>query len=907
MNTKTKGNIFEGYIESLYQSLGFKSKRNEIIGGQEVDIIAEKYIDGVGSVKILIECKYLTKGKVSNQIVIDFLSFLKSLPSELGITKGVIITNTGFSTQSKLINNKLISLVEVDELEKEILDLSNPLVLLKREYENENIYSCYIPLKGKKFKGNLESYDLDNQKLQLDNLEGKPSKPIQKYEYESVENVEEEIIREIRNYDWRDWGFISILGDYGSGKTTLMQRLFYKLNLMFLSKEIQKQPVYIELKNYYKFKDLDLFLSSSFAKLFNKEISIDLIRKEIAKGKFIFLLDGFDEMSPQISKKVRLDNFNALFPLLSSSISLITCRPSYFLSNREYNSYLEKIKAEYHSRIELKGNSKPSSLNIIKKVDDTYSQLFNKYFEKPIDGTQLKESLSIFISELSESQIDYFLMKFDTQFNAKCKTGWVSIKSFLLKIYDLSELMTKPLLLTLIKDTILLEGEKYNENTSLQFGPAGLYEVYTNLNLDFDWQKGETRYFLTKSQRREFAEAISIVMFDNNILEVQYEDLLKVVEDSQDILEDLRATLPGIELENIISDIQICSFITRTQEDKFRFVHKSFMEFFIAKVIKNIIINDLTNSRFEKIAFPKEVLYFLGSFALLEPSLKTRLHENINTGENKILRRNYTGAFLYSSPLHKEVNFRNVILNEINVIKTEFLDCALSKIQFIKSFWNNCLIKNGKLNALIFDDSELKNSSFLQVNGNVTFSNSKLYDFFINGANNLKTTIASSMGNGCTITYSDLQIDDCQFYNSKFSLCKIKYNSHKNIIDNCEFSKCELYILSDTNISGSKIVRTTFKGEEEGIITASKVQLIDCDFSGIEIHIDSLNQMSNCKGHVYIIADKPFCSKEKLNFDKKGFLKLKDLFIINLYQYEHRSQTAKKIVEKRINENKLQV
>ena len=73
-----KGDLFEQFVESLYQSLGYYTERDVLVNGQQVDIVANKVIKGFGKITLIIECKYLTKGSVSNQVVYDFDSFLKS-------------------------------------------------------------------------------------------------------------------------------------------------------------------------------------------------------------------------------------------------------------------------------------------------------------------------------------------------------------------------------------------------------------------------------------------------------------------------------------------------------------------------------------------------------------------------------------------------------------------------------------------------------------------------------------------------------------------------------------------------------------------------------------------------------------------------------------------------------------
>jgi Holliday junction resolvase len=148
------GNSFEIYVENIYQGLGFKTVRDKRVNGQQTDIIAEKEIEGVGVTRIIIECKFLEKTKVSNQIVYDFISFLKSVGENSKFVKGVIVTNTGFSEDSKSIDSSLISLITVQELEKQLFDFNKYYLSQIKLYEKEAIYYEYITLMAKDITSN---------------------------------------------------------------------------------------------------------------------------------------------------------------------------------------------------------------------------------------------------------------------------------------------------------------------------------------------------------------------------------------------------------------------------------------------------------------------------------------------------------------------------------------------------------------------------------------------------------------------------------------------------------------------------------------------------------------------------------------------------------------------------------
>jgi hypothetical protein len=94
---RDKGAEFEVYVARLYESLGFRVDTNVNLGGQQVDVLAETFIPGVGSARLVIECKWKEKKSVSNQEVFEFVTMIKALRPKGQVTRGVMVSNNGFS------------------------------------------------------------------------------------------------------------------------------------------------------------------------------------------------------------------------------------------------------------------------------------------------------------------------------------------------------------------------------------------------------------------------------------------------------------------------------------------------------------------------------------------------------------------------------------------------------------------------------------------------------------------------------------------------------------------------------------------------------------------------------------------------------------------------------------------
>jgi hypothetical protein len=208
------------------------------------------------------------------------------------------------------------------------------------------------------------------------------------------------------------------------------------------------------------------------------------------------------------------------------------------------------------------------------------------------------------------------------------------IYDMLSSIYDLSDLMTRPLLLTMFVDVLLESKFRFREHNEF-IGAAELYTTYINVHLDRDWQKGPQRQFLLRPERLEFARAAALTMFrSGGHLETGYESIAKVIADATAgegklYLNFSRQTFVMENMPAVINDVRVCSFLSITSLDRIQFSHKSFMEFFVA----DIIIKSLS----KRVAVPLlgddltyEILYFVGSFCLVRSDYRLDILYHLN-------------------------------------------------------------------------------------------------------------------------------------------------------------------------------------------------------------------------------------------------------------------------------------
>jgi energy-coupling factor transporter ATP-binding protein EcfA2 len=115
--------------------------------------------------------------------------------------------------------------------------------------------------------------------------------------------------------------YITIIGDAGSGKSTLTKHLF--LNAILEKRGI---PVLIELRylNEYNNK-LESYI---YEKIFENKLTENakILERLLENGKFIFFLDGFDELNSDV-KIGLIDNLNNFIQRYDNNAYILTTRP----------------------------------------------------------------------------------------------------------------------------------------------------------------------------------------------------------------------------------------------------------------------------------------------------------------------------------------------------------------------------------------------------------------------------------------------------------------------------------------------------------------------------------------------------------------------------------------------------
>jgi hypothetical protein len=328
-----KGKRFEEEVARLYEALGFIVKRDRLISGQQVDIVAERYLPGIGLTKLLIECKFVAQGSVSNQNVQDFLSMFNAIGPQNGFSNGVLVTNGSFSRNARASKiSGAAHLRTTAELETEAINLSDAAYAYVTEYESADLFSYYINLGA---EGALPA------------RKPRPSTPSRARSPDPSKDVEKAILHWIRH---DRSGFLTLLADFGAGKTTLLEHVKYELckDILTQTPNAPPIPIFFPLRDLSKFLRLDDYVLNVLAREFRQPVPITIFWKFLEAGSLVLLLDGFDEIAAFANKDDRREAFHIISPLIARNTgpSLMTCRPSFFVSAAEYQDLLNDLLSE---------------------------------------------------------------------------------------------------------------------------------------------------------------------------------------------------------------------------------------------------------------------------------------------------------------------------------------------------------------------------------------------------------------------------------------------------------------------------------------------------------------------------------------------------------------------------------
>ena len=327
----------------------------------------------------------------------------------------------------------------------------------------------------------------------------------------------------------RDEPILFLLGNYGTGKTTLCQVLSDSLSRGLLTNADRGHiPVFVQLRDVQR-----LFSHADFLDQVLKYAEVPPIPAN--RARFLLLLDGFDEI---LEEQARSAFFALLRNLLKQTFlkTLVTARTHYFKSQEEA---LRRLAVE---------TTQGTSLSDVS------------------EQTAWLNSRTLSLSEFDETQVKQYLQKV-------FPSGSSKYYERILSVYDLADLARRPILLNLIV------GILPHIDEAAVITQDSIYDKTICLWLDREVWRG-----LDTQEMRRFMEALAAKMFFEQRFDLNFRDLAREVQ-----ARFKERILSRMDIDYFDTLVRTSGFLYRDVDGNFSFMHRSFMEFCFAHVLEQKI------------------------------------------------------------------------------------------------------------------------------------------------------------------------------------------------------------------------------------------------------------------------------------------------------------------------------
>lgn len=530
-----------------------------------MDILATFQLPGSNKLhRVIVECKDEEKNRAQNQVIMQFKGLLTTARKADIADSVEIITRVPWSDQAKgFAYESGIELLTYNEKLSQLIDFKPYLKNLVEKHEKGSAYRPSEPPLGKYYV------------YQCGETLGKNKKRI---------HVIDDYINKWLSSD-ENYRHLAILGGYGTGKTSLCQKLTHDLAKSYLDNPGSTRiPILFNLREFTK----NLKIESLVTSFLDEECGVGnprfkLFRAMNEAGILLLIFDGFDEMAVRVDRDTLEMNLQEIERLAISSNSkiIITSRFEYFVCKEEEEICLNPKKDILSSReINYK------ALKIIPWSDDQISEFLKK--RVPLIKEEEKKPWTYYYDKINE-------------------------------ISGLSDLSRRPVLLELIVRTLpRLISDKKPINLS------NIYETYLKGEIKRQKIRKQRQLLLSEDTRFLLLQKLALNFYENNLMTFTFQDALKYIEGT--------VPTPKNEIEAYTRDFLSCSFLLREGDD-YTFSHKSIMEFFVAKVLAKEIkeskqINEEESGFFGKRRLEPVIIEFLTKFQPDEGRLKILLESS---------------------------------------------------------------------------------------------------------------------------------------------------------------------------------------------------------------------------------------------------------------------------------------
>jgi hypothetical protein len=376
-----------------------------------------------------------------------------------------------------------------------------------------------------------------------------------------------------------------LLGGYGTGKSTALEHLALSLAAKFLNDPSSRIPLLIRIRHLRGSGALRDNLIRYLETEYGLKMNITTLQSLNASGRTVLLFDGLDEGEGSSQNQRGKGILSEIYEFLSPAGKLLISSRTEF-----FNSVVEE-------RTKLFGLQRP---HILKISGDTVQSLDHR-------------GVITYVSLLSPEEIDTYIKR-------RMGTEAPPLLSRLKSIYDLRDIVRRPVLLNMVCDTL-----PYFESETGEILAADLYQRYIVEHLSKDIEAGRIKGSLER--RMIEIAALAEHMLVNKKVRMRHIEITREILHTDD------------EADAFLSS----AFLLRDPSGIYEFSHNSFLEYFGAlRMFGDIQNSNLSSLIWEHLSsYTKEQLEFLNQ--IVETNWRAVNGEHENQVEGHLLSNGLLG------------------------------------------------------------------------------------------------------------------------------------------------------------------------------------------------------------------------------------------------------------------------
>ncbi|GIF17350.1 WD40 repeat protein [Actinoplanes tereljensis] len=506
-----------GRVADLFGAMGYRVTEQSGEAGITPSLVAELTVGPVllRALVVVLDGEAQQPGDAQRAV-----HLVGSLLAQRRYDKGFVVTAAAHPAPVHAVaDTHHVLLITVADLERTLIDFDHYLRAVVHDYENfgEFYHGDAHPVIDHFRWCDLYRYYIDLRCVDLLSGQSYPS---------SASTLTEFLGTPERH-------LLSILGDYGTGKTSLCLQLTYDLARECLRDPAATRiPLFIPLRNFDRQQGMRRLILDTLTDYGIQVTDYKAFELMSRAGRFVLLFDGFDEVADGLDRREVTQLFSQITTLVTGRAKIVlTCRTHYFRS--EHQS-LETLTTE-------------AMTPLMREV-------------RAHRGFGIVE-----LQKLDEPQILELMSRRYAQ-DYRGRWGYIS------NVYNLADLARTPIMLTIMLNSF---GDLLSLGSDTAVKSATLYDMYTKFWLERDDERSD----ITAQERLAFAQALAWRMYATDRLFIPYEEL------SAAVGEFFAESFPHDpqRLQKLDTNVRTCSFLARDRFGNFMFAHKSFMEFFVAK------------------------------------------------------------------------------------------------------------------------------------------------------------------------------------------------------------------------------------------------------------------------------------------------------------------------------------